>query len=67
MAKAYAAEMAIRVTNEAIQIMGADGYSRQHPVERMARDARAFTLAGGSVEMQRLGVAEHVIGRRLPQ
>jgi alkylation response protein AidB-like acyl-CoA dehydrogenase len=67
MAKAYAAEMAIRVTNEAIQIMGGDGYSRLHPVERMARDARAFTLAGGSIEMQRLAVASNVLGRRLPQ
>ena len=65
MAKAFAAEVAIRVTNEAIQIMGAEGYSRQHPVERMARDARAFTLAGGTVEMQKLAVAAHVIGRRL--
>ena len=65
MAKAFAAEMAIRVTNEAVQIMGAEGYSRQHPVERMARDARAFTLAGGTVEMQKLAVAAHVIGRRL--
>jgi alkylation response protein AidB-like acyl-CoA dehydrogenase len=60
-AKAYAAEMAIRVTNEAIQIMGGDGYSRLHPVERMARDARAFTLAGGSIEMQRLAVARAVL------
>ena len=66
-AKAYAAEMAIRVTNEAIQIMGGDGYSRLHPVERMARDARAFTLAGGSIEMQRLAVASDVLGRHLDQ
>jgi 3-sulfinopropanoyl-CoA desulfinase len=65
MAKAFAAEMAIYVTNEAIQIMGAEGYGRHHPVERMARDARAFTLAGGTVEMQRLAVAASVIGRKL--
>jgi hypothetical protein len=64
MAKAFAAEMAIRVTNEAIQIMGGDGYSRLHPVERMARDARAFPLAGGTIEMQRLAVAEHIIGHK---
>ncbi len=56
--------MTIRVTNEAIQIMGGDGYSRLHPMERMARDARAFTLAGGTVEMQRLAVAEDVIGHK---
>ena len=64
MAKAYTAEMAIRVTNEAIQIMGGDGYSRLHPVERMARDARAFPLAGGTIEMQRLAVAQRVIGHK---
>jgi alkylation response protein AidB-like acyl-CoA dehydrogenase len=62
-AKAYAAEMVIHVTNEAIQIMGGDGYSRLHPVERMARDARAFTLAGGSIEMQRLAVVADVLER----
>lgn len=67
LAKAYAAEMVIRVTNEAIQLMGGDGYSRLHPVERMARDARAFTLAGGSIEMQRLAVAGHILGRPLRQ
>jgi alkylation response protein AidB-like acyl-CoA dehydrogenase len=55
--------MVIHVTNEAIQIMGGDGYSRLHPVERMARDARAFTLAGGSIEMQRLAVVADVLER----
>lgn len=65
MAKAFVAEMAIHVTNGAIQIMGADGYGRLHPVERMARDARAFTLAGGTIEIQRLAVAASVIGRKL--
>ena len=67
MAKTLAAEMAIHVTNEAIQIMGADGYSRLHPVERMARDARAFTLAGGTIEMQRLAVSADIIKRTLSE
>jgi alkylation response protein AidB-like acyl-CoA dehydrogenase len=67
LAKTYCAEMAIRVTNTAIQLMGAEGYGRHHPLERMLRDARMFTIAGGTVEMQRLGIASHVLGRPLPQ
>ncbi|MDX1417447.1 MAG: acyl-CoA dehydrogenase family protein [Candidatus Promineifilaceae bacterium] len=47
--------------------MGGEGYGRHHPVERMARDARAFTLAGGSAEMQRLGIAVKILGRSFPQ
>jgi alkylation response protein AidB-like acyl-CoA dehydrogenase len=59
--------MAIRVTNTAIQLMGAEGYGRHHPLERMLRDARMFTIAGGTTEMQRLGIAGHILGRPLPQ
>ncbi|MDX1522300.1 MAG: acyl-CoA dehydrogenase family protein [Anaerolineae bacterium] len=67
LAKVFVSEMAIRVTSAAIQLMGAEGYGRHHPVERMFRDARAFTLAGGTAEMQRLGIATHILGRSLPQ
>ena len=66
-AKVFVSEMAIRVTSEAIQLLGAEGYGRHHPVERMFRDARAFTLAGGSAEIQRLGIATKILGRSLPQ
>jgi len=66
-AKVYAAEMAQRVTNEAIQLCGAQGYGRNLPLERMYRDARAFTLAGGSAEMQRIGIATRILGRSIPQ
>ncbi|MCB9432638.1 MAG: acyl-CoA dehydrogenase family protein [Ardenticatenaceae bacterium] len=66
-AKVFASEMAIRVTSAAIQLLGAEGYGRHHPVERMFRDARAFTLAGGSAEIQRLGIAVGVLKRPLPQ
>jgi alkylation response protein AidB-like acyl-CoA dehydrogenase len=67
MAKVFVSEMAIRVTSGAIQLLGAEGYGRHHPVERMFRDARAFTLAGGSAEIQRLGIAVHLLGRSIPQ
>ncbi|MEE2994192.1 MAG: acyl-CoA dehydrogenase family protein [Gemmatimonadota bacterium] len=66
-AKVFVSEMAIRVTSEAIQLLGAEGYGRHHPVERMFRDARAFTLAGGSAEIQRLGIATKILRRSLPQ
>ncbi|MFQ5398621.1 MAG: acyl-CoA dehydrogenase family protein [Anaerolineae bacterium] len=67
LAKAFSSEMAIHVTSGAMQLMGGNGYSREHPVERMFRDARMFTFGGGSTEMQRLGIASRVLGRPLPQ
>jgi alkylation response protein AidB-like acyl-CoA dehydrogenase len=66
-AKVFVSEMAMRVTSEAIQLCGAQGYGRHLPLERMFRDARCFTLAGGSAEMQRLGIATAILGRSLPQ
>ncbi len=66
-AKVFVSEMAVRVTSGAIQLLGAEGYGRHHPVERMFRDARAFTLAGGSAEIQRLGIAVRLLGRSIPQ
>lgn len=66
-AKVYASEMALRVASEAIQLCGAQGYSRLLPLERMFRDLRCFTLAGGSAEMQRIGIATKILGRSLPQ
>jgi len=66
-AKVFVSEMAIRVTSEAMQLCGAQGYGRHLPLERMFRDARCFTLAGGSAEMQRLGIATRILGRSIPQ
>ena len=61
--KVAASEMAIRVTNQALQVFGAKGYSRDCPVERMVRDARMFTIAGGTVQMLRNLVANRLLGR----
>ena len=66
-AKVLAAETAIKVTNDALQIHGAVGYSRNHPLERMARDARMFTIGGGTSQVLRTQIAEGVLGRRFPQ
>jgi alkylation response protein AidB-like acyl-CoA dehydrogenase len=66
-AKVFTAEMAIRVTNDALQLFGAAGYSRNRPLERMARDARMFTIGGGTAQVLRTLIAAKLLGRKLPQ
>ena len=66
-AKILAAETAIKVTNDALQIFGAAGYSRNNPMERYVRDARMFTIAGGTAQVLRNLVASSLLGRRFPQ
>jgi alkylation response protein AidB-like acyl-CoA dehydrogenase len=60
-AKIFAAEMAQRVTNEALQLFGANGYGRELPLERMARDARMFAIGGGTVEILRNQLARELL------
>jgi alkylation response protein AidB-like acyl-CoA dehydrogenase len=66
-AKVLASDTAIRVTNNALQIWGAAGYSRDNPMERHVRDARMFTIAGGTAQVLRTQIAASLLGRRLPQ
>ena len=66
-AKIFASEMAIKVTNDALQIFGSSGYSRNFPLERMARDARMFTIGGGTAQILRTVVASALLERKLPQ
>jgi alkylation response protein AidB-like acyl-CoA dehydrogenase len=66
-AKILAAETAIKVTNDALQIWGAAGYSRDNPMERYVRDARMFAIAGGTAQVLRTLVAASILGRKLPQ
>jgi butyryl-CoA dehydrogenase len=67
MAKAYANEMAVAVTNQALQVFGARGYLRECPLERMVRDARAWGIAGGTVEIQLNQIAAQLFGRKFSQ
>jgi len=67
MAKCYANEMVTEVTTAAMQVLGGYGYSREFPVERMARDARAWCVAGGTVNMLRITMASMLFGRRFDQ
>lgn len=66
-AKVFASEMAIKVTNDALQLFGAAGYSRSNPLERMVRDARMFTIGGGTAQILRTMIAGRLLERKLPQ
>ncbi len=66
-AKVFASEMAIKVTNDALQLFGAAGYSRNNPLERMVRDARMFTIGGGTAQILRTMIASRLLDRKLPQ
>lgn len=66
-AKVLASDTAIKVTNDALQLWGAAGYSRDNPMERHVRDARMFTIAGGTAQVLRNQIAAKLLGRRLPQ
>ena len=66
-AKIFAAEAAIRIVNDALQMFGARGYSRDLPLERMARDVRMFTIGGGTAQVLRTLVASKMLGWKLPQ
>jgi alkylation response protein AidB-like acyl-CoA dehydrogenase len=66
-AKIFSSEAAIRIVNDALQMFGARGYSRDFPLERMARDVRMFTIGGGTAQVLRTLVAGKMLGLRLPQ
>ncbi len=66
-AKVLASETAIKVTNDALQIYGSAGYSRNQPLERMARDARMFTIGGGTAQVLKTQIAGSVLGMKVPQ
>jgi butyryl-CoA dehydrogenase len=63
MAKVFASEMANKVAYQALQIHGGYGYIKEFPVERYYRDARVFTIYEGTSEIQRIVIANHVIGK----
>ena len=62
MSKLKAGEVAVWVTEKAVQILGGAGYSREHPVERMYRDSKIYTIFEGTSEIQRLVVARAISG-----
>lgn len=62
MSKLFASETAVKVTEEAIQILGGYGYVREFPVERWHRDSKIYTIFEGTSEIQRLIIARAISG-----
>ena len=67
MAKCFANEMVIDVTNAAMEVFGGYGYSTEFPAERMLRDGRAWRVAGGTINMLKITIASLLFGRRFDQ
>ncbi|HEU5003934.1 MAG TPA: acyl-CoA dehydrogenase family protein [Actinomycetota bacterium] len=62
MSKLKAAEVAVRVTERAVQVLGGYGYIRDFPVEKWYRDAKIYTIFEGTSEIQRLVIARALAG-----
>lgn len=64
-AKCFASDIAMEAASEAIQIFGGYGYSREYPVEKLLRDAKIFQIFEGTNEIQRIVIANNVLGKFL--
>jgi len=63
MAKLFASEMAVRATNEAVQIHGGYGFVKDYPPEKYYRDVKVCTIGEGTSEIQRLIIARALLGK----
>jgi len=63
MAKLYAGEVAVRVANEAVQIHGGYGFTKDYPAEKFYRDVKLCTIGEGTSEIQRLVIARSLLGK----
>ena len=61
MAKLYASEVSVRSAEEAVQILGGYGYTRDYPAERYYRDAKLMTIGEGTSEVQRMVIARQLL------
>ncbi len=66
MAKLKAGDVAMRVTTDAVQILGGFGYSTEYPMERMMRDAKITQIYEGTQQIQRLVIARTLVGKWKP-
>ena len=62
MAKYYSSEIAVKVANDAVQVLGGYGYTKDFPVERFYRDSKLCTIGEGTSEIQKLVIAKQIIG-----
>ena len=67
LAKCFANEMVRDVTGDALQVMGAYGYSKEFPIEQRLRDGWGWGIAGGSIDIQKINIASALVGRRFNQ
>ncbi|KAB2388710.1 acyl-CoA dehydrogenase family protein [Actinomadura montaniterrae] len=67
LAKCAANEMAKRVTDQAIQLHGGNGYTEEYGLERLHRDAHGWAIAGGTPTIQRIRIASQLLGRTFDQ
>jgi acyl-CoA dehydrogenase len=65
MSKLKAGEVAVAVTERAVQLLGGAGFLREHPVERWYRDAKIYTIFEGTSEIQRLVIARASSGMHI--
>lgn len=61
MAKYYSSEIAVKVANDAVQVLGGYGYTKDFPVERFYRDSKLCTIGEGTSEIQKLVIAKQII------
>jgi alkylation response protein AidB-like acyl-CoA dehydrogenase len=61
MAKYYASEVAVKVSNEAVQVLGGYGYTKDFPVEKFYRDSKLCTIGEGTSEIQKLVISREVL------
>ncbi|MBP6978670.1 MAG: acyl-CoA dehydrogenase family protein [Bacteroidales bacterium] len=61
MSKMYASDIAMKVTTDAVQVMGGEGYSREHPVEKMMRDAKLCQIYEGTNQVQRIVISKSIL------
>ena len=61
MCKLYASEVAVSVSNEAVQVLGGYGYTKDYPVEKFLRDAKICTIGEGTSEIQRVVIARNIL------
>ena len=67
LAKCFANEMVRGVTGDALQVMGAYGYSKEFPIEQRLRDGWGWGIAGGAIDIQKINIASALVGRRFNQ
>jgi alkylation response protein AidB-like acyl-CoA dehydrogenase len=65
-AKLLATDAAMKVTTDAVQVLGGAGYTRDHPAERYMREAKVFQIFEGTNQIQRMVIGRHLTGEAVP-